>query len=267
MSPWFERFIVLEITDAVKIFNRGTVNERPALNGFSLKLGTGDFAAVIGSNGAGKSTLLNAIAGGISIDTGTVIVDGHDLTSLPTHKRAKWVARVFQDPLGGTASSMTIEENLTLAVLRGQRHGLGLGLNSLRRDTYRDLLSTLGLGLEDRLTSKVEILSGGQRQSLALIMAIITEPAVLLLDEHCAALDPKTAGIVMASTVKAVESAGLTTLMVTHNMQHAIDYGDRLIMLEAGQLRLAVSGEEKSSLDVESLVERFHITDDKILLS
>jgi len=162
---------------------------------------------------------------------------------------------------------MTIEENLALAALRGQRHSLRLGLNSQRRDYYRDLLKTLGLGLEDRLTAKVELLSGGQRQSLALIMAIITEPAVLLLDEHCAALDPKTAGIVMDSTVKAIEAAGLTTLMVTHNMQHAIEYGNRLIMLEAGQLRLEMSGAEKTSLDVESLVERFHITDDKILLS
>jgi putative tryptophan/tyrosine transport system ATP-binding protein len=258
---------VLEVKDAVKIFHRGTVNERPALNGLSLKLETGDFSAVIGSNGAGKSTLLNAIAGGISIDSGTVSVDGHDLTSSPTHKRAKWVARVFQDPLGGTAGPMTIEENLALAALRGQRHSLRLGLNSQRRDYYRDLLKTLGLGLEDRLTAKVELLSGGQRQSLALIMAIITEPAVLLLDEHCAALDPKTAGIVMDSTVKAIEAAGLTTLMVTHNMQHAIEYGNRLIMLEAGQLRLEMSGAEKTSLDVESLVERFHITDDKILLS
>ncbi|MBT3990161.1 MAG: ATP-binding cassette domain-containing protein [Rhodospirillaceae bacterium] len=258
---------MLEVKDAVKIFHRGTVNERPALNGLSLKLETGDFSAVIGSNGAGKSTLLNAIAGGISIDSGTVSVDGHDLTSSPTHKRAKWVARVFQDPLGGTAGPMTIEENLALAALRGQRHSLRLGLNSQRRDYYRDLLKTLGLGLEDRLTAKVELLSGGQRQSLALIMAIITEPAVLLLDEHCAALDPKTAGIVMDSTVKAIEAAGLTTLMVTHNMQHAIEYGNRLIMLEAGQLRLEMSGAEKTSLDVESLVERFHITDDKILLS
>jgi putative ABC transport system ATP-binding protein len=258
---------VLEVKDAVKIFHRGTVNERPALNGLSLKLETGDFSAVIGSNGAGKSTLLNAIAGGISIDSGTVSVDGHDLTSSPTHKRAKWVARVFQDPLGGTAGPMTIEENLALAALRGQRHSLRLGLNSQRRDYYRDLLKTMGLGLEDRLTAKVELLSGGQRQSLALIMAIITEPAVLLLDEHCAALDPKTAGIVMDSTVKAIEAAGLTTLMVTHNMQHAIEYGNRLIMLEAGQLRLEMSGAEKTSLDVESLVERFHITDDKILLS
>jgi len=258
---------VLEITDAIKVFHRGTVNERPALNGLSLKLEAGDFTAVIGSNGAGKSTLLNAIAGDISIDSGSVNVDGHNLTSAPTHKRAKWVARVFQDPLGGTAGTMTIEENLALAALRGQSHSLSLGLNNQRRDYYRELLATLGLGLEERLTSKVELLSGGQRQSLALIMAIITEPAVLLLDEHCAALDPKTAGIVMDSTVKAVEAAGLTTLMVTHNMQHAIDYGNRLIMLEAGQLKLSMDGEEKASLDVESLVERFHITDDKILLS
>ena len=258
---------MLEVSDAVKIFHRGTVNERPALNGLSLKLESGDFTAVIGSNGAGKSTLLNAVAGDISIDSGSVSVDGNDLTSAPTHKRAKWVARVFKDPLGGTAGPMTIEENLALASLRGQSHSLSLGLNAQRRDYYRELLATLGLGLEDRLTSKVELLSGGQRQSLALIMAIITEPAVLLLDEHCAALDPKTAGIVMDSTVKAVEAAGLTTLMVTHNMQHAIDYGNRLIMLEAGQLKLSMDGEEKASLDVESLVERFHITDDKILLS
>jgi len=258
---------LLEVSDAVKIFHRGTVNERPALNGLSLTLESGDFTAVIGSNGAGKSTLLNAVAGDISIDSGSVKVDNIDLTSAPTHKRAKWVSRVFQDPLGGTAGPMTIEENLALAALRGQSHSLSLGLNSQRRDYYRELLATLGLGLEDRLTSKVELLSGGQRQSLALIMAIITEPAVLLLDEHCAALDPKTARIVMDSTVKAVEAAGLTTLMVTHNMQHAIDYGNRLIMLEAGTLKLSMDGEEKASLDVESLVERFHITDDKILLS
>jgi putative ABC transport system ATP-binding protein len=258
---------VLEVSEVVKIFHRGTVNERPALKGLSLKLETGDFTAVIGSNGAGKSTLLNAIAGDIQIDSGKVSVDGKDLTASPTHKRAKWVARVFQDPLGGTAGPMTIEENLALASLRGQSHSLSFGLNSQRRDYFRDVLATLGLGLEDRLTSKVALLSGGQRQSLALIMAIITEPSVLLLDEHCAALDPKTAGIVMASTIKAIEAANLTTLMVTHNMQHAIDYGNRLVMLEAGQLRLEITGEEKAALDVESLVERFHITDDKILLS
>ena len=258
---------MLEVTDAIKIFHRGTVNERPALNGLSLKLQTGDFAAVIGSNGAGKSTLLNAVAGDIIIDSGSINVDGRDLTATPTHKRAKWIARVFQDPLSGTAGPMTIEENLALAALRGQQHSLSLGLNKQRRDYFRDLLATLGLGLEDRLTSKVELLSGGQRQSLALVMAIISEPAVLLLDEHCAALDPKTAGIVMDSTIKAIEAAGLTTLMVTHNMHHAIEYGNRLIMLEAGKLRLEMTGDEKASLSVESLVERFHITDDKILLS
>jgi len=257
---------MLNISQANKTFNLGTLDERRALVQVDLKLESGTFAVVIGGNGAGKSTLLNAIAGEIVLDTGKVTINGTNVTGLATHNRAKWVARVFQDPMIGTAPSMTVEENLTLAELRGKKHTLSAGLNPTRRQVFRDRLSQLGLGLEDRISDRVGSLSGGQRQSLSLIMAVMTQPKILLLDEHSAALDPRTGALVMRTTVEAVERAKLTTIMVTHNMQHAIDYGDRLIMMDAGRIILDMEGKEKAEATVEGLVHRFHITDDKMLL-
>jgi putative ABC transport system ATP-binding protein len=250
-----------------KTFNAGTPNARVALDGVSLRLAPGDFAVVIGGNGAGKSTLLNAVAGEVTVDEGTIALDGQDVTRLPTHRRADRVARVFQDPLAGSAGTMTIEENLALALRRGQRHGLRFALDGGRRARFREALAVFGLGLENRLTQKVELLSGGQRQSLALAMAILTTPKVLLLDEHTAALDPRTAATVMAATVAAVGRERLTTLMVTHNMRHAIDYGNRLVMMMDGRIIFQAEGAEKRGLTVEGLVERFHLTDDKMLLA
>lgn len=250
-----------------KTFYAGTVNERVALAELSLTLEEGDFAAVIGGNGAGKSTLLNAVAGEIIVDEGSISIAGRDVTRTPTHRRADLVSRVFQDPLAGSAGSMTIEENLALAVRRGRSTRLRFALTEERRATFRDLLSIFGLGLEDRLTHKVELLSGGQRQSLALVMATITTPKIILLDEHCAALDPKTAAAVMRATVEAVERDRLTALMVTHNMQHAIDFGNRLVMMMDGRVIYEAAGDEKKALTVEALVERFHLVDDKMLLA
>jgi putative ABC transport system ATP-binding protein len=258
---------VLDLRAIRKTFFPGTVNERVALDGVSLHLDDGDFAVVIGGNGAGKSTLLNAVAGEVTVDEGAITIAGRDVTRVPTHRRAGLISRVFQDPLAGTAGSMTIEENLALAARRGQRARLRFALNETRRRRDRDLLAPFGLGLENRLTHKVELLSGGQRQSLALAMAIVTLPKLILLDEHTAALDPKTAASVMAATVAAVEQSRLTALMVTHNMQHAIDHGNRLIMMMAGRIIFEARGEEKRRLTVEGLVERFHLTDDKMLLA
>ena len=249
-----------------KTFHQGTPDRRAALDGVSLVLQPGDFAVVIGGNGAGKSTLLNTIAGEISPDEGSVSVDGADVTRKPTHVRAAWIARVFQDPLAGTAGTLTVAENLSIAERRGKRSGLRWGLNaeSLRR--YRDRIAALGLGLENRLDQKVGSLSGGQRQSLALAMAVLTSPKLLLLDEHCAALDPKTAELVMKETVRAVESEKLTALMVTHNMQHAIEFGNRLIMMMAGRIVYQAEGAEKAALTIEHLIKRFHITSDRMVL-
>lgn len=258
---------MLQVTDIRKTFFAGTVNERVALDGVSMTLEDGDFAVVIGGNGAGKSTLLNAIAGEVIVDTGRISIAGRDVTRSATHRRADLVSRVFQDPLAGTAGPMSIEENLSLALRRGQSTRLRFALNEARRSRYRELLATFGLGLEKRLTHKVELLSGGQRQSLALAMAIITLPRIILLDEHTAALDPKTAASVMNATVRAVEDNRLTALMVTHNMQHAIDFGNRLIMMSEGRILFEARGEEKRRLTVEALVERFHLTDDKMLLA
>ncbi len=258
---------MLNIENTTKLFHRGTPDERLALDDFSLTVADGDFAVIIGSNGAGKSTLLNLISGEIAADAGSVSIGGRDVTGLPPHRRSKWVARVFQDPMLGTAPSMTIEENLALAEKRGHGRGFRLALNPARRDAYRERLAALGLGLENRLGDKVELLSGGQRQSLSLIMAVMVKPAILLLDEHCAALDPRTAAMVMGATVKAIEAFKLTTLMVTHNMHQALEYGNRILMMEAGRLRLSLTADDKRGMTVEDLVERFHITDDKILLS
>lgn len=250
-----------------KAFHAGTANERVALADVSLTLAPGDFAVVIGGNGAGKSTLLNAIAGEVMVDAGTVEIDGRDVTREPTYRRASLVSRVFQDPLIGTAGAMTIEENLALAERRGRRNGLRLGLTSPARQRYRDSLATLGLGLENRMSQKVELLSGGQRQSLALLMAVLTTPSLLLLDEHTAALDPRTADLVMRTTLAAIARDDLTTLMVTHNMEHALAYGNRLVMMMEGRIAYEAAAQEKATLTVESLVKRFHLTSDRMLLA
>jgi putative tryptophan/tyrosine transport system ATP-binding protein len=243
-----------------KAFHPGTPNQRVALADVTLSLAAGDFAVVIGSNGAGKSTLLNAIAGEVRVDSGRIEIDGRDVTAEPTHRRAAAIARVFQDPSVGTAGPMTIEENLALAERRGARNGLRLGLSSSARRRYRSRLAAIGLGLEDRLGQKVELLSGGQRQSLALLMAVLTTPKLLLLDE------PKTADVVMQATTQAVAHDRLTTLMVTHNMQHALDYGNRLIMMNEGRIVFAAQAGEKAALTVERLVQRFHLASDRMLL-
>jgi putative tryptophan/tyrosine transport system ATP-binding protein len=258
---------VLVLDGLRKSFHQGTADRRTALDGVSLSLRHGDFAVVIGGNGAGKSTLLNAIAGETELDSGVIAIEGTDVAAMPTHKRAKWLARVFQDPLAGTAGALTVAENLSVAQRRAKPSGLRWGLTAESRRRYRDRLAGLGLGLEDRLDQKVAQLSGGQRQSLALAMAVLTAPRLLLLDEHCAALDPKTAEVVMQETVKAVAGEKLTALMVTHNMQHAIQYGNRLVMMMSGRIVYEAEGAEKAALTIEHLVRRFHITSDRMVLS
>lgn len=248
---------MLEVKNVTKVFNAGTVNEKVALNDISLTLNDGDFVTVIGSNGAGKSTLLNAIAGVFKPDAGHIVIDGSDITSLPDYKRSKFIGRVFQDPMTGTAADMQIEENLALAFRRGKRRTLRWAITKAERENYRSHLAELGLGLEDRLTSKVGLLSGGQRQSVALLMATLNKPELLLLDEHTAALDPKTAIKVLELTDKMVTDGNLTTLMVTHNMKDAITHGNRLIMMNAGKIIFEASGEEKKKLTVETLLEQF----------
>ena len=249
---------MLKINNIVKVFNAGTVNEKVALNGLNLHLEEGDFVTVIGGNGAGKSTMLNAVAGVFQVDQGSIIIDGIDVTKLPEHKRAKYIGRVFQDPMTGTAATMQIEENLALAKRRGQKRSLKPGITKAEREEYRELLKILDLGLEDRLTSKVGLLSGGQRQALTLLMASLVKPKLLLLDEHTAALDPKTAAKVLEATEKIVNRDHLTTLMITHNMKDAIAHGNRLIMMKDGQVILNISGEEKKKLTVEDLLEKFN---------
>ena len=248
---------MLEISHVTKVFNVGTVNEKVALNDFSLTLENGDFVTVIGGNGAGKSTMMNAIAGVWPVDAGTIKIDGTDITKLPEHKRAAFLGRVFQDPMTGTAATMGIEENLALAARRGNRRTLRAGIKASEREEYRELLKILGLGLEDRLTSKVGLLSGGQRQALTLLMATMKKPKLLLLDEHTAALDPKTAAKVLETTDLIVNRDPLTTLMITHNMRDAIAHGNRLIMLKDGKVILDIRGEEKKKLTVEDLLHKF----------
>jgi len=263
---------MLEIKGIYKTFNPGTVNEKRALNGLSLNLNDGDFVTVIGGNGAGKSTLLNAVSGVWTVDRGTISIGGVDVTKLPEHKRAKYIGRVFQDPMMGTAATMQIEENLALAARRGQRRGLRPGITKGEREEYREQLKMLDLGLEDRLTSKVGLLSGGQRQALTLLMATLRKPELLLLDEHTAALDPKTAAKVLDATERIVKKDDLTTLMITHNMRDAIAHGNRLIMMYEGRIVVDVAGEEKQKLTVEQLLEMFSRAsgsdeaDDKLLL-
>ena len=248
---------MLELKNIYKTFNPGTINEKVALNGLNLTLNEGDFVTVIGGNGAGKSTMLNAVAGTWQIDEGQIIIDGIDVTKLSEHKRAAYLGRVFQDPMTGTAATMGIEENLALAKRRGKTRLLKPGITKKEREEYKELLKVLGLGLENRLTSKVGLLSGGQRQALTLLMATLNRPKLLLLDEHTAALDPKTAAKVLTLSDKIVAEQNLTTLMVTHNMRDAIVHGNRLIMMNEGQVILDISGEEKKNLTVEDLLEKF----------
>ena len=248
---------MLEIKDIYKTFNPGTVNEKAALCGLSLKLNEGDFVTVIGGNGAGKSTMLNAIAGVWPLDSGSIIIDGTDVTSLPEYKRAAYIGRVFQDPMTGTAATMQIDENLALASRRGKKRGLKANLSNDDVAKYKELLQILDLGLENRLTSKVGLLSGGQRQALTLLMATLEKPKVLLLDEHTAALDPKTAAKVLNATELVVKRDNLTTLMITHNMKDAIAHGNRLVMMNEGKIILDISGEEKKKLTVEALLHEF----------
>lgn len=248
---------MLEIRNISKTFNPGTVNEKQALKNISLTLEDGDFVTVIGGNGAGKSTMLNAIAGVWPVDQGQILIDGQEVTKLPEYRRAAFLGRVFQDPMNGTAATMGIEENLALALRRGQSRTLRAGIKGSEREVYRRLLSTLGLGLEDRLTSKVGLLSGGQRQALTLLMATLKKPKLLLLDEHTAALDPKTAAKVLDATERIVGRDHLTTLMITHNMKDAIAHGNRLIMMYEGNIIYDVSGEEKKRLKVSDLLAKF----------
>ena len=267
-----EAMQMLEISNIYKTFNKGTVNEKAALNGLSLKLEEGDFVTVIGGNGAGKSTMLNAVAGVWPVDSGRIMIDGVDVTALPEHKRAKYIGRVFQDPMTGTAATMQIDENLALAKRRGKKRGLRTNLSKAETAEFKELLKTLDLGLEDRLTSKVGLLSGGQRQALTLLMATLEKPKVLLLDEHTAALDPKTAAKVLDATERIVGANRLTTLMITHNMKDAITHGNRLVMMNEGHIILDIRGEEKAKLTVEELLHQFEkvsgqeFTSDKAIL-
>ena len=264
---------MLEIKNLTKVFNGGTVNEKIALRDLSLHLNPGDFVTVIGGNGAGKSTMLNCVAGAYPVEEGQILIDGVDVTALPEYKRAAFIGRVFQDPMMGTAATMQIEENLALAARRGKPRTLRPGITKAEREEYRQQLKILDLGLEDRLTAKVGLLSGGQRQALTLLMATLRKPKLLLLDEHTAALDPKTAAKVLEATQKIVEKDNLTTLMITHNMRDAIAYGNRLIMMYDGRVVVDVSGEEKKKLTVEQLLSLFEqasgsrFADDKVMLS
>lgn len=248
---------MLEINNIHKTFNLGTINEKKALNGVTLYLDEGDFVTVIGGNGAGKSTMLNAVAGVWPVDSGNIIIDGNDVTGLPEHKRASYLGRVFQDPMNGTTATMEIQENLALAARRGQHRGLKWGITKAERIRYKDIVKSLDLGLEDRMTSKVGLLSGGQRQALTLIMATLKKPKLLLLDEHTAALDPKTAAKVLELSDKIIAENNLTAMMVTHNMRDAIIHGNRLIMMNEGQIILDIRGVEKKKLSVEDLLQKF----------
>lgn len=250
---------MLKINNVVKVFNKGTVNEKRALNGINLELKKGDFVTIIGGNGAGKSTMLNMIAGVYPIDSGKIILDGNDISREPEYKRAKYLGRVFQDPMKGTAAGMEIEENLALAYRRGKKRGLKWGITKEEKELFHEKLKLLNLGLEDRMTSKVGLLSGGQRQALTLLMATLLRPELLLLDEHTAALDPKTAKKVLDLTCEIVEQDNLTALMVTHNMRDAIAIGNRLIMMYDGKIIYDISGEEKKNLTVDDLLKKFEV--------
>ena len=264
---------MLKLEHLYKTFNPGTINEKIALSDLSLHLKPGDFVTVIGGNGAGKSTMLNAIAGVWAVDSGRIILDGEDITALPEHKRAKLIGRVFQDPMMGTAPNMQLEENLALAMRRGQRRGLSWGVTRAEREIYREKLRSLNLGLEDRMTVKVGLLSGGQRQALTLLMASLQKPKLLLLDEHTAALDPSTAAKVRELSDKIVQENQLTAMMITLNMSDAIRHGNRLIMMNEGSIILDISGEEKKKLTKQMLMEKFaqiagaQVDSDQVLLT
>ena len=248
---------MLEIKNVRKTFNKNTINEKKALNGINLHLDEGDFVTVIGGNGAGKSTMRNMIAGVYPIDSGKIEIDGVNISREPEYKRARYIGRVFQDPMMGTAAGMEIQENMALAFRRGQRRGLGWGIKANEKDFYHDALMKLGLGLQTRMTNKVGLLSGGQRQALTLLMATLQKPKLLLLDEHTAALDPKTAKKVLEITQEIVEEQNLTTLMITHNMKDAISIGNRLVMMHEGRIIYDVSGDEKKKLEVDDLLKKF----------
>lgn len=263
----------LELKDIHKTFNKGTINEKVALDGVDLKLNEGDFVTIIGGNGAGKSTMLNAIAGVWPIDQGAIIIGDKDVTSLSEHKRAKFLGRVFQDPMTGTAATMSIDENMAIAARRGKARTLKWGVTKAEKERYKKKLQTLDLGLEDRLTTKMGLLSGGQRQAVTLLMASLQKPELLLLDEHTAALDPKTAAKVLALSDKIIEENNLTALMVTHNMKDAIAHGNRLIMMHEGRIIYDVRGEEKKNLKVSDLLAKFEevsggeFSNDRMILS
>ena len=248
---------MLYLNNVSKTFNKGTINEKKALCDLQLHLNPGDFCTVIGGNGAGKSTMLNAVAGVWPVDEGRIILDGDDITALPEHKRAYLIGRVFQDPMMGTAPNMQLEENLALALRRGKKRGLGWGVTKSEKDLYRDKLATLGLGLEDRMTVKVGLLSGGQRQAVTLLMASLIEPKLLLLDEHTAALDPATAAKVLELSDSIIKEHNLTAMMITHNMTDAIKHGNRLIMMNQGRIILDIAGEEKMKLTKQDLMQKF----------
>ena len=264
---------MLTLDHISKTFNPGTINEKRALDGLSLHLKPGDFVTVIGGNGAGKSTMLNAVAGVWPVDDGRIILDGVDVTAMPEYRRAQYIGRVFQDPMMGTAANMQIEENLALAARRGKKRTLRWGVTKAEREEYHEKLKSFGLGLEDRMTAKVGLLSGGQRQALTLLMASLQKPKLLLLDEHTAALDPKTASKVLNLTEEIVDENHLTTLMVTHNMNDAIRLGNRLIMMHEGHVIYDVAGDEKKSLTVADLLQKFEevsggeLANDRMLLS
>ena len=248
---------MLEILNVSKTFNKGTINEKKALNKLSLHLNPGDFVTIIGGNGAGKSTMLNMVAGVYPIDGGRIIIDGVDISRMPEYKRAKYIGRVFQDPMMGTSAGMQIDENLALAFRRGDSRGLSWGIQRTEKELYKEILAKLGLGLQTRMTSKVGLLSGGQRQALTLLMATLKKPKLLLLDEHTAGLDPQTAKTVLDLTKQIVDEQKLTAMMVTHNMKDALSIGNRLIMMHSGRVIYDVSGEEKKSLKVEDLLRKF----------
>ncbi len=264
---------MLELVNIKKAFNPGTINEKKALDGVSIKLEEGDFVTIIGGNGAGKSTTLNAIAGVWPVDEGAIIINGHNVTGLSEHQRAKYIGRVFQDPMTGTAATMEIQENLALAARRGQRRTLRWGITRKEKEQYHELLKILGLGLEDRMSAKVGLLSGGQRQALTLLMATLKKPQILLLDEHTAALDPKTAAKVLQLSDELITANNLTAMMVTHNMSNAIEHGNRLIMMNNGRIIYDVKGEEKKHLTVDDLMKKFEeasgttLNNDRMLLS
>lgn len=258
---------MLELIDVKKTFNPGTINAKKALCGVNLHLNPGDFVTIIGGNGAGKSTTLNAIAGVWKIDSGKIKIDGIDVSKLPEHKRAKYLGRVFQDPMTGTAATMEIQENLAIAARRGDHRTLRWGITAKERKEYRELLAMLDLGLEDRMTSKVGLLSGGQRQALTLLMATLQQPKILLLDEHTAALDPKTAAKVLEISDMLIAENKLTAMMVTHNMRDAIAHGNRLIMMNAGKVIFDVAGEEKKKLTVDDLIQKFSQNSGQEMLS